>query len=151
MESVVIQKATSNDAENLTQISFTAKRFWKYPEDWIDSWKKQLTITPNYIASCTVFKLLIKNDVIGFCSIKRDGRHYEIDNLWILPEFMGNGYGKLLLETALKNRCPSGATIRVYSDPNAEGFYEKQGFKTVGQFESYPKGRFLPIMEKIYN
>ena len=37
--------------------------------------------------------------------------------------------------------------IYLYSDPNAERFYQNLGFKIIGQLESSIKNRFLPIME----
>ena len=38
--------------------------------------------------------------------------------------------------------------IEVEADPNAVPFYERFGFVTEGKIESYPPGRFLPVMYK---
>lgn len=148
METVEIQKAESIDAPRLSDISLSAKKHWNYPEEWLSAWSNELKVTPKYIAAHAVFKLIKQEEIIGFCSIKKDGPRYEVDHLWILPAYMGKGLGKRLLDTALDARCPRGAKIRVYADPNAQEFYEKQGFEKIDQFESYPKGRFLPVLEK---
>ena len=63
-------------------------------------------------------------------------KEYEILHLWLLPEYIGKGYGKKLLRKV----------IILTADPNAESFYQKQGFRTYSRVESYPKGRFLPMM-----
>ena len=39
--------------------------------------------------------------------------------------------------------------IIVESDPNAEAFYTSQGFETFDKIESFPKGRFLPVMRLV--
>ncbi|WP_161569552.1 GNAT family protein [Veronia nyctiphanis] len=39
------------------------------------------------------------------------------------------------------------STLRITSEPNAEGFYRKMGAVTVGEFQSKPAGRVLPMME----
>lgn len=148
MESVEIQKAISLDASTLSSISVSAKKHWNYPEEWMKAWSSELKVTPKYIAANSVYKLLKGDEIIGFCSIKKDHNVYEVDHLWILPEYMGHGYGKQLLTTALNSRCPSGSRIRVYADPNSKEFYEKLGFTLTDYFESYPKGRKLPVLEK---
>ena len=148
METIDIQKAISVDATKLTSISRTAKKHWNYPDEWLNAWAGQLKITPKYIAANAVFKLMSNEEIIGFCSIKKDGPLFEVDHLWILPEFMGKGLGTKLLHHSISNRCPKGAKLKVYSDPNSTEFYTKFGFEKVGEFESYPKGRFLPILEK---
>ena len=37
--------------------------------------------------------------------------------------------------------------VTLDSEPNAEIFYQKLGFKKVGEFETSIKNRFMPIME----
>ncbi len=39
-----------------------------------------------------------------------------------------------------------GATLRIASDPNAEGFYLKMGARRVGETPSQPEGRALPLL-----
>ena len=44
-----IIQARAADAEQLTRIALAAKRYWGYPEAWIESWRSLLTITPGFI------------------------------------------------------------------------------------------------------
>lgn len=64
-------------------------------------------------------------------------------------EFMGKGLGRRLLEAALPLAVKEPKPIIVESDPNAEAFYAKLGFVTFDRIESYPPGRYLPVMRKI--
>ena len=60
---------------------------------------------------------------------------------------MGKNIGKLLLDR-LENRFGKKATIQVVSDPNATSFYEKFGYRKVGEVKSKPDGRKLPLLKK---
>ncbi|HKO76105.1 MAG TPA: GNAT family N-acetyltransferase, partial [Flavobacterium sp.] len=71
-----------------------------------------------------------------------------LDNLFILPEYIGKGFGKYLMNDFL-NRMKEEKfnKITLDSEPNAESFYLKFGFKKIGEFETSIKNRFMPIME----
>lgn len=73
-----------------------------------------------------------------------------MEHLWILPEYIGQGYGTALLEhalgTILHERHKS---VKVIADPNAEPFYRARGFETIGYHPSQPGDRQLPIMKKM--
>ena len=143
-----VEKAKETDLNTLNKISFQAKKHWGYPDEWMEIWKSELTITPKYLQEHSVFRISENNIIIGFCAIEEGKLEYEIGHLWILPEFMRKGYGKLLLEKSIKNTCSLSKNIIVVSDPNAEKFYKKMGFETFDQKESYPIGRYLPVMRK---
>lgn len=76
---------------------------------------------------------------------------YEILHLWLLTEYIGKGYGKKLLQTVIATFVDASKPIILAADPNAESFYQKQGFRAYSRVESYPKGRFLPMMRKDFN
>ena len=80
--------------------------------------------------------------------MQENDKEYEITHLWVKPEFIGKGYGKHLLSETIKKVATKKKSIIVESDPNAEVFYTSLGFVTFDKIESYPKGRFLPIMKK---
>ena len=44
-----IRRASPGDAEVLTRIAFAAKRYWGYPERWIEHWSESLTVTPEFV------------------------------------------------------------------------------------------------------
>ena len=44
-----IRRATTDDAATLTAIAHAAKRHWGYPEQWIESWSDQLTLSAAYL------------------------------------------------------------------------------------------------------
>ncbi len=144
-----IEKATPKDYEILTQITKKSKAYWGYSEEQIEKWNDNLTISQNYIQTNTVFKLTNKNTIIGYYSyINKQENIVKLDNLFILPDYIGKGFGKYLIQDFLirmrDNNCKK---ITLDSEPNAEKFYQKMGFKKIGQFETSIKNRFMPIME----
>ena len=142
--------ALPNDLEALTKISFAAKRHWNYPEEWIQMWAEDLTITREYVLTNNVYKLLATNkEIIGFCAIEDYKNYFEVGHLWILPAFMGLGHGKALLNHSIKSSlCEYHLHIDVIADPNAESFYAKCGFETIEQVSGQPQGRKLPKMRR---
>ncbi|MGB5393692.1 MAG: GNAT family N-acetyltransferase [Lutimonas sp.] len=142
------RSAEIQDQSQLNQISIASKKHWGYPDDWIAQWSEDLLISRETLIKNTVKIAQVDERIIGFCCILEEKEYLEIEHLWILPEFIGKGYGKDLLNYTLGCLSHKGKPIQVVSDPNAEEFYKKQGFKTIGKIESYPKSRFLSVLRK---
>ncbi len=144
-----IEKASINDNEILTEITKKSKAYWGYSEEQILKWNDNLTITTAYIENNSVFKLINNDETVGYYSyIIEEKRNVLLDNLFILPKYIGKGFGKYLMNDFL-NRMKNEKfeKIRLDSEPNAENFYLKFGFKKIGEFETSIKNRFMPIME----
>jgi len=122
--------------------------YWGYPEDWLDHWRDDLAISSEYFQKNVIYKLIKNEKIIGFCAIEERPDEYEIGHLWVIPEYIGQGYGRFLLQETLGKVIKAKKDIMVVADPNAESFYQKMGFATIGHKKSYPKGRFIPIMRK---
>ena len=140
--------ASVKDINDLNDISYKAKSHWGYPAEWIDAWRDKLLLRENDFTDQQIFKLIIENEIVGFCAISEDEDKYEVEHLWILPGQMGKGHGRKLLEKCLEISVLQPKPIKVIADPNAEDFYKKLGFETIDIVESYPRGRFIPVMEK---
>jgi len=145
-----ITPANSKDAETLTELTLASKAHWGYSPGQMALWTNELTIDPAYIATNKVYKLLLQNKLIGYYSYYLLNKtQVYLDNLFIHPDHIGNGYGCVLMQDFLTRIQNSGLTsIQLESDPNAKNFYLKFGFIVVELKESSIKGRYLPIMEK---
>jgi N-acetylglutamate synthase-like GNAT family acetyltransferase len=146
---MMIRKATLTDAKYLTALTFRSKAHWNYSQEQLDGWKEDLTISADYILVNEVFVLLDQSEIIGYYSwiVDHEGI-IELDNLFVDPPHIGNGFGKILMHDFLERIKNEGEKkIRLYSEPQVEKFYAHFGFQTVGQHQSSIKDRFLPIMQ----
>jgi len=153
-----IRKATSDQAAALTQIAHDAKAYWGYPESWIERWKDDLTLTPEFISAHEVYvaetdpslEAVGVNDpasISGFYAIAIRDEKAELEHLWVRPENIGNGTGKELLMHAMETAAfLNAAALEISSDPNAEGFYKRMGARRIGAVDAEIDGqpRTLP-------
>jgi ribosomal protein S18 acetylase RimI-like enzyme len=144
-----IRQAKTEDAEILSNIAFAAKSFWNYPESWLNLWKDALTISPEFINKNEVYLAESDRKVLGFYALILNDEKVQLEHLWISPESIGGGIGKKLMADAIEKAKSFGAaTIEIESEPNAFGFYQKQGAVKIGEIRSKIEGqeRILPIM-----
>ncbi|MFD1615817.1 GNAT family N-acetyltransferase [Gelatiniphilus marinus] len=144
-----IEKAIIKDAKDLTELTIRSKSYWDYSAEQIEEWRKDLTISESYILENEVYKLTEDNNIIGYYSFfKSNDTDVKLENLFVDPKFIGCGIGKTLMTDFLQRiRKTKFERIILDSDPNAEKFYEKIGFKIIGKLETSIENRFLPIME----
>lgn len=131
----------------LTEIAHLAKSHWGYPQEWISSWKEDLTVTEKEILESITLALKKKDKIIGFLILSRLEPICSIEHFWILPEYIGRGYGRLLMNKLLSLIEVKKCTIQALADPNAQAFYEKCGFRKINNVPSSIPGRTLPLME----
>ncbi|HMM80861.1 MAG TPA: GNAT family N-acetyltransferase [Pyrinomonadaceae bacterium] len=145
-----IRPADAADAVRLSEIAFAAKAYWKYPAEWLEKWRTQLTIAERDIEDDTVVKLTVGVEIAGFYMLREDAGKLWLEHLWVEPRFIGRGLGRKLFEHAVENAGETTfAAIYIESDPNAEGFYAAMGAERVGESRSELDGtvRELPLME----
>lgn len=146
---MIIEKAINTDHQILTELTKKSKAYWGYSEEQIEKWSEFLTVTPLYIDTNGVYKLTFEHKLAGYYSfLYEDEKTVKLDNLFLLPEYIGKGFGKILMrhflleiEKTIVNK------IILNSEPNAELFYAKLGFVKTGQIKTSIKDRYMPIME----
>ena len=146
---MTIKKAIPNDHKILTEITKKSKAYWGYSEEQIEIWSEFLTVTKEYIETKSVYNLVIDDEIIGYYSFFHESENsIKLDNLFVLPDFIGKGFGKILMNDFLDQIKNSDIQkVILNSEPNAEDFYLKFGFVKVGQIETSIKDRYLPVME----
>lgn len=147
---IQIRRVLPTDADVLTRIAISAKRHWDYPERWLEIWKPQLTFTPDYFIENESWTAEADNVPVGFYTLQEKDGNAWVENLWVLPEHIGQGIGRQLFLHALsRSRAKGHLLIQLEADPNAAGFYEKMGMHKIGERTSEIEGqpRILPVME----
>jgi len=154
-----IRPAQASDCSTLTDISFQAKRHWKYPDEYMELWKEELTITAAYIANNTVFVGELEGEPVGFYSLAEMKDDLKVgtiliekgvwlDHMFIYPKHIGKRIGTEF--TAHMKSYLAGKkvdAVLIFVDPNAEGFYGKVGAKFRRDSDSSIPGRTIPVYE----
>jgi len=147
---ISIRRISPAEAAALTQIALQAKRFWGYPEHWIDLWKPQLTFDAEYFQANESWTAEVDGKPVAFYTLlDKDGKAW-MDNLWVMPEYMGKGIGRNLFQHSMELARLRGYKImQLEADPNAAGFYEKMGMSKIAErkYELDGQPRTLPLME----
>lgn len=147
----IIRQAEPRDAEAATQLALRAKASWGYPPDWLEAWRDELVIRPEYLATHHALVAVVEGDVVGLCVLEARRAGAALEHMWIAPEYQRRGVGRTLVEHALRFAARSGVSrVEVLSDPFAESFYRNLGARVTGSRPAPMPGapeRALPQLE----
>jgi GNAT superfamily N-acetyltransferase len=142
---ITLRRAHPTEAEGLTELVLSSKRTWGYPETWIELWRDDLTLTPEFIERSETHVAERGGRFAGVFAVVVSAPSSELEHLWIHPEEMGRGLGRqLFLRAARIARRRGARSMIIVSDPHAEAFYLHLGARRVGSVPSKPAGRELP-------
>ncbi|HSU85676.1 MAG TPA: hypothetical protein VLI42_02995, partial [Chthoniobacterales bacterium] len=61
-----IIRARKGDASTLSAIAWAAKGLWGYPPQWMEQWRSQLAITPEFVSKNPTFTAILDGQIVGF-------------------------------------------------------------------------------------
>ncbi len=156
-----------NNTDSRLEISNIYEQSWKYaykgiiPQEYLNSIPSGQWCSAIDNPDRHTLVMLVENKIIGTASYcKSRFENYkdwgEIISIYFLPEYIGKGYGKQLLEKAVEELKAMGfKTIFLWvleGNHRARYFYEKCGFKNSGEYlENIIGGRNLRELQYIYN
>ena len=148
--SMAIRAGRPDDAAELTELALRSKAHWGYSDAFMAACRAELTVSPEQFEDRN-FRVRVAelgDRRVGYHAIERQpGGGYELDALFVAPDFIGSGLGRRLLEDARHIARDWGAReLLIQGDPNAAGFYEAMGAVLVGTRPSGSiDGRELPL------
>ncbi|MEO1193003.1 MAG: GNAT family N-acetyltransferase [Pseudomonadota bacterium] len=149
-EGALLRPARLGECAALTALSLAAKAVWGYSEAFLQTTRADMEVTPARLAEEAVLLIEAAGRPQALVAIgEEDDETAEITMAFTAPGAQGRGYGALLMQEALSICKAAGCQqVRVVSDPNAEGFYLRQGFTRIGLHQSeYLADRQLPLLE----
>jgi hypothetical protein len=110
-----IRRALPCDAKALSAIVSEAQRYWGYPQEWIELFTSDLSISEENISNREIYLAEESAQLLGF--YVRAGN--KLEELWIAPSHFGTGAGKELFLHA-KNHCSTqySSLLSVTQEPN---------------------------------
>ncbi|WP_214371197.1 GNAT family N-acetyltransferase [Pseudonocardia sp. H11422] len=142
-----IRPARPDEAAALAAIAVRAKAHWGYPAEFVARFARSLGLTPEVVAANDVWVAERGSVVVGFYTLLHRGELAVLDDLWLEPEEIGHGLGRLLFEHARDRAAAAGAEVLEWeAEPYALGFYERMGGRRVRMTDS-TLGRKLPVMQ----
>lgn len=115
----------------------------------MEEWRAQLTVTPDFIAANETFAGVRDGRFIGFHALCEEPGAFRLEHLWILPDQIGQGFGRGLFRHAAARAAERGASyLTIEADPHAEPFYRRMGAVLIGAVRSEIEGqaRALPLL-----
>lgn len=143
-----IRAVRPGEAELLSRLALRSKAQWGYPPDFIEDCREELTLAPEFIEARPVYVAESGGRVEGFYSLLPAGTDVELLHLFVEPDVIGAGRGRLLWRHAVNTaRLLGHGRIIIRSDPGAEQFYLRMGARRVGESASAVRpGRTLPLL-----
>lgn len=151
-ESIEIRHAVPEEATELSDLAIRSKAYWGYSRDFLDACRSELTIAPEQFldSNFECFVAVDGDSIMGFYSLVTiSSTEYELDELFVEPDQIGCGIGRMLVNHAIGILSRKGAeTLVIQGDPHAAGFYLEIGAHETGKRESGSiPGRYLPLFE----
>ncbi len=143
---LAIREAQPFEADILTDIAVRSESYWGYDPDFMNNFKLKYKVTEQFIEENPTYVIEKDGRIIGFYGMINHNNETELEYLYVEPEHIGKGIGKLLWDHFV-NRCRQDGIERItlVTSPQAVGFYTKQGAVQTGEVESLVrKGRMVP-------
>ena len=144
-----IRPARPGEAPALGALCVRSKAHWGYDAEFMRLSRRSLQIDPAAIDAGRVFVAVDEADrPLGVVDCALLGDPVDLVHLFVEPDALGRGIGQELFAAALAwTRAQRRRTLLIASDPNAVGFYRRQGAVDAGMVpsETIP-GRLLPLL-----
>ncbi len=146
-----IRRAKKEEAKRLFDIAINSEAYWDYDNDYMNLFKKKYKVTEEFINKNSTYLIEDNKIILGFYGLVINDKVALLEYLYIEPDSIGHGYGKLLwnhmIDVCKKKDIKK---IELVTSPHAKEFYIKMGARPVGQVESpVIQGRKIPKL--IYN
>ncbi|WP_335936303.1 GNAT family N-acetyltransferase [Streptomyces sp. PTD5-9] len=144
-----LRPARAHEAELLSELALASKGHWDYDEAFLAACREELTLRPDEIERRRTTVAEEGGRVLGFATLEGAPPAGALGMMFVAPEAIGRGAGRLLFEHIGAEARRLGFTrLTIDADPNAEPFYRAMGAVRIGETPSGSiPGRVLPLME----
>lgn len=132
-----IRRAEAYENEQLTRIAVKSEAYWGYDSKFMESFETLYRVTQEFIFENPTYVITENGVVIGFYALIETGKKACLEYLYVEPEYIGKGYGKLLWEHMVGYCKENGVSeIELVTSPQAKEFYIKMGADFIEDVDS---------------
>jgi GNAT superfamily N-acetyltransferase len=147
-----IRPARIEEAPALSKLCVRSKASWGYDEVFMALARVTLEVSPQQIAAGGVWVATAADgSVAGVVALgpAEQPNTLDLDKLFVEPQQIRTGVGRALIAHAIDEARRRGAErLTILADPNAAGFYERNGARRIGEAPSDAiPGRSVPFYE----
>jgi GNAT superfamily N-acetyltransferase len=145
---VLIRPARAAEAGILTDLALRSKAHWGYDAQFLEACRDELTVAANEVTRRRAMVADRDGHIVGFTTLEGEPPTGVLGLMFVDPQAIGQGIGRLLFEHTIATGRDLGFTqLTIDADPNAEPFYRAMGAVRIG---NVPSGsiadRVLPQM-----
>jgi GNAT superfamily N-acetyltransferase len=143
-----LRPARIDEAAALTDLALLSKASWGYEPAFMARCRAGMVIRPTAIRRQPFVVAEDFGLLLGFYGFGREADELNLDWLFVHPDHLGKGIGKMLFRHAEAWARGAGwREMMVVADPHAEDFYRHLGATPAGAraSELFP-GRHLPVL-----
>ena len=130
----VIRPARLDEADLLHALTGRSSLYWGYEPEFLDWEPQAIAVTREFLAGAVTYVLEEDGRVLGYYALTGQVPDLQFDKLFLEPDAIGTGRGKLLWNHALATARALGVTeLTLYADPNAAPFYRAMGAEWLGE------------------
>ena len=147
-----IRPARIEEAPALSKLCVRSKASWGYDEVFMALARGVLQVGAEQIAAGDVWVATAADrSVAGVVALgpAEQPNTLDLDKLFVEPKWIRTGVGRMLMAHAIDEARRRGAKrLTILADPNAAGFYERNGARRIGEAPSDAiPGRSVPLYE----
>jgi GNAT superfamily N-acetyltransferase len=140
-DGIQFRRARPDEAQLLGEMTIQGVSHWGHDvnfPDAVEGLRRNGLPTPDYIRDSPVFVLEEAGSVTGFYGLKEHDDHVELVYMFLDPDRIGAGYGRILWEHAVGQAARLSDRMQILSDPGSTGFYAAMGATQEGEHEAAP-------------
>ena len=143
---VFLRAAKPGELEALSALCLRSKAVWGYDESFMEACRAELTITVDTLHGSRVRVAVANDRIVGVAEIVVSGPIARLEKLFVEPECMRSGVGRMLFEWCVSTTRAEGADeLVIDADPGAAEFYRRMGAFDYGSVASNSiPGRQIP-------
>lgn len=121
-----IRRAGPDEGWLLRQVEIASKAHWGYSDEYMARFASVISMSPAYVEAHEVWVLEKSATIMGFHGLIHHEDMSELDHMWLLPQHIGKGHGRLLFQHAVERARAAGALrLEWEAERHAIGFYKR--------------------------